>query len=253
MANQLDEMTGPILEEGKDVNVIAKQIPVKVGWGSAFFQVLVWLPILPGLILLIFGIVKLETLWPLCIIGGLLILFGLGTGAWWISMKIRAGIYLRQLEQKIQHNASQIDNYLENRVVILKNLAQLVSKAVKLDKETYIGISQARSGHFSDTERNEVQAQAEKVAANINIQLERYPELKAHQEIQDAIQQNSYLQREITAAREIYNDTVFQWNRDIQIWPKYMIVAAKNGYTTRIPFIASKEVKEAARGTFFDE
>ena len=253
MANQLDEMTGPILEEGKDVNVIAKQIPVKVGWGSAFFQVLVWLPILPGLILLIFGIAKLETLWALCIVGGILILFGLGTGAWWISMKIKAGIYLRQLEQKIQHNASQIDNYLENRVVILKNLAQLVSKAVKLDKETYIGISQARSGHFSDTERNEVQAQAEKVAANINIQLERYPELKAHQEIQDAIQQNSYLQREITAAREIYNDTVFQWNRDIQIWPKYMIVAAKNGYTTRIPFIASKEVKEAARGTFFDE
>ena len=216
MANQLDEMTGPILEEGKDVNVIAKQIPVKVGWGSAFFQVLVWLPILPGLILLIFGIVKLETLWALCIVGGILILFGLGTGAWWISMKIRAGIYLRQLEQKIQHNASQIDNYLENRVVILKNLAQLVNKAVKLDQETYIGISQARSGHFSDTERNEVQAQAEKVAANINIQLERYPELKAHQEIQDAIQQNSYLQREITAAREIYNDTVFQWNRDIQ-------------------------------------
>ena len=159
--------------------------------------------------------------------------------------------YLRQLEQKIQHNASQIDKYLENRVVILKNLAQLVSKAVKLDKETYIGISQARSGHFSDTERNEVQAQAEKVAANINIQLERYPELKAHQEIQDAMQQNSYLQREITAAREVYNSTIAQWNRDIQIWPVKRIVAAKRGYTTRIPFSVSKETKEQARGVFF--
>lgn len=30
-----------------------------------------------------------------------------------------------------------------------------------------------------------------------------------------------------------------------------MIVAAKDGYTTRIPFTASKEVKEEARGTFF--
>ena len=30
-----------------------------------------------------------------------------------------------------------------------------------------------------------------------------------------------------------------------------MIVAAKNGYTTRIPFIASKEVKEKAREVFF--
>ena len=250
MANQLDEMTGPILEEGKDINVIAKQIPVKVGWGSTFFQILMWSPILPGILLLVLGIV--YNLIVLIVIGALAILWGVIMGSMWIVSKIHAGTYLRQLEQKIQHDASQIDNYLENRVVILKNLAQLVNKAVKLDQETYIGISQARSGHYSDTERNEVQAQAEKVAANINVQLERYPELKAHQEIQDAIQQNSYLQREITAAREIYNDTVNQWNRDIQIWPRYMIVAAKAGYTTRIPFIASKEVKEQARGTFFD-
>lgn len=250
MANQLDEMTGPILEEGKDINVIAKQIPVKVGWGSTFFQILMWLPIIPGIILFVLGIV--YTIVWLMVLGGIVILVGIACGSMWIAAKIRAGIYLRQLEQKIQHDASQIDNYLENRVVILKNLAQLINKSIKLDQETFIGISQARSGHYSDSERNEVQAKSEQIAANINVQLERYPELKAHQEIQDAIQQNSYLQREITAAREIYNDTVNQWNRDIQIWPKYMIVAAKNGYTTRIPFIASKEVKEAARGTFFD-
>lgn len=30
-----------------------------------------------------------------------------------------------------------------------------------------------------------------------------------------------------------------------------MIVAAKRGYTTRIPFIASKEVKQQAREVFF--
>ena len=250
MANQLDEMTGPILEEGKDVNVIAKQIPVKVGWGSTFFQILMWLPILPGILLLVLGIV--YNIIALIVIGGIVILGGVVSGTVWISAKIRAGIYLRQLEQKIQHDASQIDNYLENRVVILQNLAQLVNKSIKLDQETFIGVAQARSGHYSDGERNEVQAKSEAFAANINVQLERYPELKAHQEIQDAIQQNSYLQREITAAREIYNDTVNQWNRDIQIWPKYMIVAAKAGYTTRIPFIASKEMKQAARGTFFD-
>ena len=81
--------------------------------------------------------------------------------------------------------------------------------------------------------------------------MEAYPDLKSHQEIQDAIQQNSYLQKEITAAREQYNDRVAQWNREIQIWPVNMIVAAKNGYTTRIPFIASKETKDKARDVFF--
>ena len=99
MGNQLDEMTGPTLEQGRDVNVIAKQIPVKVGWGSKFFEVMLWvLGIIPGVIFLF--------------------------------MKISAGNYLRQLEQRIQHDASQIDNYLEQRVMILSNAAKLLDKAV---------------------------------------------------------------------------------------------------------------------------
>ena len=65
------------------------------------------------------------------------------------------------------------------------------------------------------------------------------------------MQQNSYLQREITAAREVYNDTVNRWNSDLFKWPAKQIVAAKMGYTTRIPYIADAETKEAARGTFF--
>ena len=66
-----------------------------------------------------------------------------------------------------------------------------------------------------------------------------------------AMKQNMYLQREITAARELYNDTVNTWNRDIFAWPTKMIVAAKEGYTTRLPFIASAEVKAKANDVFF--
>ena len=43
MANPLDEVNGPIAEQGRDVNVIQKQIPVKVGVGSTIFEVLdIW-------------------------------------------------------------------------------------------------------------------------------------------------------------------------------------------------------------------
>ena len=82
-------------------------------------------------------------------------------------------------------------------------------------------------------------------------QVEAYPDLKAHAAIADAIQQNSYLQKEITAARQLYNDSVMQWNADVFDWPTKQIVAARAGYTTRIPFSASSEVKAQARGTFF--
>ena len=62
---------------------------------------------------------------------------------------------------------------------------------------------------------------------------------------------NDYLQREITAAREVYNDTVRQWNQLIFVWPSYKIVAARKGYTTRIPFSTTDEIRKAAREVLF--
>lgn len=223
MANDLDELTGPVNEEGLDVNVIHKQIPVKVGVGSKVFEVFLWIPLLlPGAIFAI--------------------------------KKIKAANYLRQLQQKIQHDASQIDNYLEQRVIILSNCAKLLDKAVDLDKDTLTQIAAYRSGAHNenaDEKRNEIVGKIDQVANQIHIAFENYPDLKAHNELRDAMQQNSYLQREITAAREVYNDTVNEWNQAIMAWPTKMIVAAKQGYTTRIPFSASKEVKDKARDIFF--
>lgn len=222
MANELDELNGPVNGQGRDVNVIEKQIPVKTGVGSVIFEVLLWiLGIIPGIVFLF--------------------------------MKVKAGNYLSQLQQKIQHDASQIDNYLEQRVVILQNCAKLLDKAIDLDKTTMTQIAAYRSGADpnDDGARNQMAQQIESVGRSINLAFENYPDLKAHAEIADAMQQNSYLQKEITAARELYNDTVNVWNRDIYAWPTKMIVASKRGYTTRIPFTASAEVKEQARGVFF--
>ena len=42
MANELDELTSPVEAGGRDINVIQKQLPVKIGWGSVLFEVLLW-------------------------------------------------------------------------------------------------------------------------------------------------------------------------------------------------------------------
>ena len=221
MANELDELKDPVNQAGRDAAVIEKQLPIKTGVGSVIFEVILWvLGIIPWIIFLI--------------------------------MKIKAGNYLSQLQQKIQHDASQIDNYLEQRVVILQNCARLLDKAIDLDKTTMTQIAAYRSGaNADDNARNDVAQKIDSVGRSINIAFENYPDLKAHAEIADAMQQNAYLQKEITAAREVYNDTVATWNRDIYAWPTKMIVASKRGYTTRIPFSTSAEVKEQARGVFF--
>ena len=220
MANELDETTGPVNAAGRDVNVIEKQIPVTVGFGSTLFEILLWVCL---------------------IIPGLIFLF----------MKISAKNYFQQLQQKLQADASTIDNYLEQRVMILQNVAGLVSKAVELDKDVMKSVAAFRGGVNPGMDRNQVLAQLDGAFGRLFPQVEAYPELKAHAAIADAMQQNSYLQKEITAARSLYNDTVSQWNRDVFSWPTKQIVAARAGYTTRIPFSASAETKARAREVFF--
>ena len=101
MANELDELHPVIKEEGLDTNVIAKQIPVKVGVGSLVFEIFLWvLAIIPGLI--------------------------------FTYKKVKAKNHFQQLQQKIQRDASMIDNYLEQRVMILQNAARLLDKSVLL-------------------------------------------------------------------------------------------------------------------------
>ena len=220
MANELDELTGPVNGAGRDVNVIERQLAPKTGFGSVLFEIVLWLAfIVPGLIFLF--------------------------------MKIGAKNYFQKLQQRLQADASTIDNYLEQRVQILQNVAGLVSKAIDLDKDVMKAVAAFRGGRLPEGERSAVASQIDGCFSRLFPQVEAYPELKAHAAIADAMQQNAYLQKEITAARSLYNDTVAQWNQDLYDWPTKMIVASRAGYTTRIPFTASAEVKAQARKAFF--
>ncbi|ATZ16283.1 LemA protein [Entomoplasma freundtii] len=220
MANRLDEMTGPVSETGKNINVINKQLKIEVGKGSKIFQIVLWLFILPGFI-------------------------------FWIK-KIKAKNYLDRLEQKIQAAASQYDNYLDQRVQILENIAGLLKQSINIDKDIFTSLAALRSGtKLNDQKRNELATEVDLVNTKLNVAFENYPELKSQDTVLAAMKQNDYTQREISASRSNYNDFVSRWNQDIQVWPTYKIVAAKNGFTTRIPFTASQETKTKAQSTFF--
>lgn len=250
MANLLDEVTGPINEQGRDIHVIDRQLPVTIGVGSVIFEIALWVtgPILVLLYVLLMGETLENT--GLVLVGGCLA--GILPGVIFIFMKINARNYFQQLEQRIQAEASNIDNYLEQRVQILQNVVGLVDRAIDLDKDVMKAVAALRGGGSINAQnRNERQEQINSVCAHLFPQVEAYPDLKAHHAIADAMQQNSYLQREITAARTVYNSRVTQWNTDIFAWPTKMIVAARQGYTTRIPFTASAETRERARSKFF--
>ena len=220
MGNLLDEVTGPVNDQGRDVHVIDRQLPVKIGFGSTLFEIALWItiPVLVLLYVLIMG----ATLENALLVGIVGCLAGILPGVIFIFMKISARNYFLQLEQRIQAEASNIDNYLEQRVQILQNVVGLVERAIDLDKDVMKAVAALRGGAVNAENRNEVNQQVD-----------------------------NYLQREITAARTVYNSRVTQWNTDIFAWPTKMIVAARQGYTTRIPFTASAETRAMARNKFF--
>lgn len=247
MGNEIDEVTGSTDPNGRDINVINKQIRVEVGNESRIFEIALWVVgTIPGIIIL--------TTDAMPVLQGVGVLAaGFLPGVIFQFMKISALAYLRRLQQKVQADASQIDNYLEQRVIILQNVVGLVEKSIELDKDVMKSVAAYRAGRLptTDTGRNAASQELDGIFSRVNVAFEAYPELKAQATLADAMRQNSYLQKEITAARTLYNDTVAMWNQEIYRWPTNQIVAARAGYTTRIPFIASAETKAEARGTFF--
>lgn len=249
MANLLDEVTGPVNNKGRDVHVIDRQLPVEVGFGSTLFEIALWVTI--PVIVLLYVLIMGATIANPLMIGIVGCVAGVLPGVIFIFMKISARNYFQQLEQRIQAEASNIDNFLEQRVQILQNVVGLVERAIDLDKDVMKSVAALRGGTITAENRNDVNQQVNTAFGRLFPQVEAYPELKAHNAIADAMQQNNYLQREITAARTVYNSRVTQWNTDLFSWPTKMIVAARQGYTTRIPFTASAETREMARSKFF--
>lgn len=249
MANLLDETQGPVNDNGRDVHVIDRQLPVTITFRSTLFEIALWVT-LPLLILIYVLAMGDQLADPTTVaIGGCMA--GVLPGVVFIFMKISARNYFLKLEQRIQAEASNIDNYLEQRVQILQNVVGLVNRAIDLDKDVMKAVAALRGGKVNEANRSDVNSQLNMACGRLFPQVEAYPDLKAHQAIADAMQQNNYLQREITAARTVYNSRVTQWNTDLFSWPTKMIVAARQGYTTRIPFTASAETREMARSKFF--
>lgn len=251
MADFLDEVAEPTLDpNGHDVRVVNQRMPVTIGAGSIIFEIALWI-VLPILVVIYMFLEGNSTVEKPLLVTIIACLVGMLPGLIFVFMKISAKNYFQQLAQKIQAESSNLDNYLEQRVQILQNVVGLVDRAVNLDSDVMKSVAALRGGTITEENRSAVNQQVTTAFGRLFPQVEAYPELKAHEAIADAMQQNNYLQREITAARTVLNNRITQWNTSIYEWPTKMIVAARMGAKTRIPFYADEETIKQARSKFF--
>ena len=174
MANLFDEVTGPVNDNGRDVRVIDRQLPVEIGFGSTIFEIALWVTI--PILVLIYVALMGNTLGNPLMVGIIGCLVGILPGVIFIFMKISARNYFQQLEQRIQAEASNIDNYLEQRVQILQNVVGILDRAIDLDKDVMKAVAALRGGRLSDDTRSEVNAQVNTAFRSMFPQVEAYPE-----------------------------------------------------------------------------
>lgn len=209
------------------------------GVGVAGVAVLVWM---------LSGRPVAPELWPNLLAGlGALIPFAL---LFW--RKKTTVSHFQALLQKINGLASEIDNYIDQQIDILQNVAPLVEKSVELDKDVMKSVAAFRGGvDITNENRNAVASQVNATYRALVPHVEAYPDLKAHAVIAEAMQKAEHLRKEITAARTLYNDRVTQWNREVFEWPIKRMVAAEQHYRTLIPFAIDSGRKEGAHQVFF--
>ena len=160
--------------------------------------------------------------------------------------------HFQALLQKINGLASEIDNYIDQQIDILKNVAPLVEKSVELDKDVMKSVAAFRGGvDITNENRNAVASQVNATYRALVPHMEAYPDLKAHAVIAEAMQKAEHLRKEITAARTLYNDRVTQWNREVFEWPIKRMVAAQEHYRTLVPFAIDAGRKDGAHQVFF--
>lgn len=239
MTNEPDEMKNENIKERQETNSINKQIKVTATSGEKKVPYIVTLV---GIILLVYGICSEDY-----VAGAIGLVIGIYP--WWAMGKISA--QFNAAEQEIQKVANEIDSCMKQRTIILENLAKLIEKSVDTNEKIPMDTTKYKNGNFTDKTRNEADRKLNDITRNINAILENNPELKRQKAIQDAIQQNAKLQRKIANAKTLYNEAVNTWNKEIFEFPLKKIVAAKEGRTTRIPFIANEEIKQKSKEVFF--
>ncbi len=169
----------------------------------------------------------------LCIILTLGILFFV-----WNISKVN---YLNKLQNKINESASGIEVQLEKRFSTLTKLVQAVEGHVRFNKEVYENIAKFRSGNQVNDLNSKASA-VSRISSGINFAFENYPELGADESIRKLMNESTMIEKEIAAARRLYNADVTSFNSSIYNWPTNVVVV-KKGYHGLNLFKAEEEHK----------
>lgn len=154
------------------------------------------------------------------------------------------------LKLRVDNAWSQIDVQLKRRYDLIPNLVEAVKGYMAYEKETLERVIKARTQAIDATGLKD-KAQAEnfltQTLRSLFAVVERYPELKANQNVLKLQEELTSTENKIAFARQYYNDEAQNFNTKIQVVPSN-IVASLSGFKEKAFFeIEVTQEKEAPK------
>lgn len=141
---------------------------------------------------------------------------------------------LVRLRNQVKNAWAQIDVQLKRRHDLIPNLVQTVQGYMQYERATLEAVTKARNlAQQAIGQGPAAQAKAEGELSGALSRLlavvERYPDLKANQNFLALQEQLTSTENKIAFSRQFYNDSVFNFNNRIQMFPSNM-VAGMTGF-----------------------
>lgn len=151
------------------------------------------------------------------------------------------------MEIEVDNGWAQVQNVYQRRLDLVPNLAESARAYMKLEKDIFEAIAEARAGINNAESIDEIESANKEVSSFIDdfrVVVEDTPELKSSETIRDLMTQLEGTENRIAVERGRFNETVRDYNTFIKMFPRNMI-AGWFGFEAR-EFFEAEEGAEVA-------
>lgn len=142
------------------------------------------------------------------------------------------GIYnkLIRMIEAVNNNLKQIDIQLDRRFKVFESLISVVKKYMDYEQTTLKDVVALRSQATSAASAGDMQGKIDaenkisKIASNINLLFENYPDLKASQNALQLQEEIVNTENKLAYAKQAYNDSVENYNATKKSFFESMVV-----------------------------
>jgi LemA protein len=152
------------------------------------------------------------------------------------------------------HNAwSQIDVQLKRRHDLIPNLVESVKGYAAHERNTLDSVIRARSQAASaqgPAARGRAEGELSQALGRLMVVAEQYPDLKANQNFASLQEELASTENRIGFARQHYNDSVMNYNTQIQSFPSNIVAGMFNFAEEEFFELENAEAREAPKVSF---